>query len=292
MNNMNNINNLVSAIRVRRSVRSYQDKPLSPADREFVLLQVDDLARRFGPHGTRVRPVVSADNDTGKRSGESRKIGTYGVIQGARFYVGAVVSGTPEAMVDLGYLFEELVLHLTLRGLGTCWLGGTFNRKTFSGLADLSPTEVLPVITPVGYPRTRPGISDRLVRRMAGSDHRIPFEKLFFQGSFDQPLTPQAATPWTEALEMVRTGPSASNKQPWRVVVSNDNRAHVFLARTPGYVGAKLGFDIQRIDIGIAMFHLETAMKSAGFTCRWEFTPPEIDLPDEHTEFVVSLVPE
>ena len=41
-------------------------------------------------------------------------------------------------------------------------------------------------------------------------------------------------------LEMVRRGPSASNKQPWRVVRAGE-RWHLYLQRTRGYGRATAG---------------------------------------------------
>ena len=282
-------NELVTAIRARRSVRSYQNEPLSPEDESFVRALVDELSETEGPSGTRLRLLLSTELDL------SGKVGTYGVIRGARSYVGAVTTNTPGSMLDLGYLFERLVIELTARGLGTCWLGGTFDRKSFAAGTDLAPGEILPIITPVGYPAERSGLQDRFMRTMAGSDRRKPFAELFFDGRFDRPHAPPAAAgPWADALELVRIGPSASNKQPWRVVLApagaaSPTAAHIFLARTPGYIGTKLGFDIQRIDIGIAMYHLQVAMSASGHQGRWEFADPGIDLPDEHTEYVATF---
>ena len=287
---------LVTAIRARRSVRSYRNEPLSPDDESFLRALVDELSEAEGPSGTRLRLLLSTELEL------SGKVGTYGVIMGARSYVGAVTTNTPGSMLDLGYLFERMVIELTARGLGTCWLGGTFDRKSFAAGADLAPGEILPIITPVGYPAERSGLQDRFMRTMAGSDRRKPFGELFFDGGFDRPHA--AAGSWANALELVRIGPSASNKQPWRVVLApagaaSPTAAHIYLARTPGYIGTKLGFDIQRIDIGIAMYHLQAAMSASGHHGRWQFADPGIDPdsdiappspPDEHTEYVATYL--
>ena len=53
---------------------------------------------------------------------------------------------------------------------------------------------------------------------MAGSDGRLAWERLFFDQAFGTPLTREAAGEYATPLEMVRLGPSASNKQPWRIV--------------------------------------------------------------------------
>jgi len=300
----------------RRSVRTFEDEPLRPADLSFVQAQTVTLGETTGPFGHRVRPDFRVVQ--GGRSSDGEQIGTYGVIRNAQAFVGVVVENQPEAMVDLGYLFEGFILDLTARGLGTCWLGGTFNRKTLSGRVRVNEGEVLPIITPLGYPGSHAGLQDRFMRRVAGSDRRKPFTELFFAGGFSQPLEPGAAGDWAEPLEMVRIGPSASNKQPWRVVLTpaparagaaaaaapaaagtpaptapgaptTAQQAHLYLGRTPGYVGNKLGFDMQRIDIGIAMLHLERAWAANGRQGSWSFEDPGLTLPDEHTEFIATF---
>ena len=96
---------------------------------------------------------------------------------------------------------------------------------------------------------------------MEGSRLRRPWKALFF-GRNGAPLEP-AGTPasYGEALEMLRLAPSASNRQPWRALLSG-RELHLFLQRTPGY-GRATGVDLQRLDIGIAMAHFELALREA-----------------------------
>jgi hypothetical protein len=62
-------------------------------------------------------------------------------------------------------------------------------------------------------------------------------------------------------------GPSASNKQPWRVI--RDDRAfHFFLCRNPGY--EITGFDLQLNDMGIARCHFELSAHEAGLAGNWQ----------------------
>ena len=67
----------------------------------------------------------------------------------------------------------------------------------------------------------------------------------------------------------VRQGPSASNKQPWRILKSAD-RFHLYLQRTRGYrnVFTRMAQvdDMQRIDMGIAMCHFELTARELGLS--------------------------
>ena len=48
-----------------------------------------------------------------------------------------------------------------------------------------------------------------------------------------RPLSPERAGAYAQAVEMVRRAPSASNRQPWRIVKSG-HPWHFFIHRTPG----------------------------------------------------------
>jgi hypothetical protein len=66
-------------------------------------------------------------------------------------------------------------------------------------------------------------------------------------------------------------GPSASNKQPWRIFRDREkNRFHVFLQRTPGYVGNFGDISLQNVDMGIAMCHFELSARELGLEGHWQ----------------------
>jgi hypothetical protein len=77
---------------------------------------------------------------------------------------------------------------------------------------------------------------------------------------------------------MVRLAPSAVNKQPWRVVLS-ENKAHFYEKRSKGYVGED-GWDIQKIDMGIALCHFEIGAAECGIRTRMTVEDPGIAAED------------
>jgi hypothetical protein len=115
---------------------------------------------------------------------------------------------------------------------------------------------------------------------------------MFSDERFDRPLTAEAAGPFATALEMVRWAPSASNRQPWRVVRSRADW-HFFVHRTPGYppriARILLGVeDLQRVDMGIAMCHFELALREQGVRDHWVVRQPAISVPDALTEYTAT----
>lgn len=253
----------------RTSCRTYQSVPLEPATQAAL--------ERFMQQPV-AYPFSGAARfallDSGAAGREARKIGTYGTISGARYYLAGAVRRGPGALENFGYGLERLILHATDLGLGTCWLGGSLHRGEIAVQLGASAGEYVPAITPVGLPAGRPGLQDRLLRWGAGSRTRKPWEELFFWGGTRRPLTPETSGPYAPALEAVRRAPSASNRQPWRVIAHPRlNRFDFYLKRDGWYTQAARTFlqaeEIQRLDLGIAMCHFELAAREQGLNGRW-----------------------
>jgi hypothetical protein len=109
--------------------------------------------------------------------------------------------------------------------------------------------------------------SKNVIRGRVGGAFRLPAEQLFFNIGY--------SGPYATSLEMLRLAPSASNKQPWRVLRNDGDEWHLYLCRTKGYGKGSLLFrmlrlaDLQRVDMGIAMCHFEPFDREAGLKGQW-----------------------
>lgn len=275
-------------IPARSSWRRYQAKPIDEKPRAALAAALE--ASPPGPFGSKTRFELLAATEEDRNA--LRGLGTYGFIRDAPgFLVGAVAEGHKD-MEDFGFVMESLILFATDLDLGTCWLGGTFNRSAFAKKIRLGSKEVVPAVAAVGHPTNRRGAVDKLIRWGAGSKNRKPWEALFFSGELGVPLSSDTAGDLAEPLEMVRLAPSASNKQPWRIVkVRGEPTLHLYLERTPGYGSDSKMVDVadlQRVDMGIAMSHLSLTARAAGLTGEWIEAPPEQGPLPEHTEYIAT----
>lgn len=269
-------------IRKRHSVRTYSDQPISLMTRDKINKFIETLSNPFSVK------VNFSLLEVGESS-NSEKLGTYGVIKGAVNFIGATVENTEFAMEALGYEFEKLILYLTSLGIGTCWLGGTFNRNSFKNALDIKENEIFPAISPFGYPANKKRFADSLVRKIAKSDQREPWDKLFFTNDFASQLSQTEAKEYALPLEMLRLAPSASNKQPWRIVKDNTT-FHFFEAQTPAY--SRFANDIQKVDIGIGACHFQLSALENGLKGEFKkLDVPAIVLP-EHVIYRFSWVAE
>ncbi len=260
-------------IRSRRSVRTYDGKPLTQEDRNRIRAMTETADN---PYGLPIRWHLLEAKENGLSSP---------VIVGADSYLAGVLTRAPHAEEAFGFAFEKLLLSCVAAGFGTVWLAGTLNRRAFEKAVGLKEGEVMPCVSPVGRPAEKMSVRETVMRKGTGADNRLPFEALFFSGSFDAPLPEGEDPALTALLELVRRAPSAVNKQPWRVVVCGDS-FHFYEKHSRGYVAAD-GWDLQKIDLGIAMYHLALGLEEqGGFTLA--LSDPGIPAPAE-TEYIATL---
>ncbi len=263
---------IFEVIEKRYSVRSYSSKEIEKDKLQKIKDYFDE--NRKGPLGSDVRfEIVDA---TGYEQDELKKLGTYGLVKGPRVFMAGAVKKGKTAMEDFGYCMEKNILLATSLGLGTCWLGGTLNRSTFALKLNTGTDELIPAVTPIGYTGDKKTFTENLVRMAIGAKNRKKPEELFFDKSIDAPLDPDSCGQYSKALAAVRLAPSASNKQPWRIIKDNENTWHFFLKENAAYNNAFKDIKIQNLDMGIAMCHFELAAVELGLRGSWEISEPSV----------------
>jgi nitroreductase len=273
------------AIRQRFSTRTYLDKPIEEDTRNLLLDAI--RSERSGPFGHTTRfELVDLKESEGQ---ETKAPGTYGVIKGTRLFIVAVTGRAEKSMEDLGYCLERIVLKATNLGLATCWMAGTFTRRAFARLVHAAEGEIVPAICPVGYGSPKRTARDSFFRFIAQSHRRKPWTDLFFDGTVGTPLNREKLSRYAIPLEAVRLAPSASNRQPWRIVRElGRDIYHFYLKRTKGYGQVIREFKIQNIDMGIAMCHFELAAIETGLAGQWQEMKPGCD--GGGMEYVVTWI--
>lgn len=280
---------ITEIIKIRSSVRTYSKEPIEP--KKETLLKEFLEVQQEGPLGIKMRfqLITARPGDVDVLKG----LGTYGAIKNpAGFTIGAMEESDLKKVEDFGYVMEHIILFATDLDLGTCWLGGSFKKSNFAKAIAVNENETVPAATSLGNIPEKLSIKDKFIRKSVGAGKRLPWEDLFFHEDFATPLSQENAGVYAVPLEMVRLGPSASNKQPWRIVKEPDsNTFHFYLQRNKRYSRQlkwmKLA-DLQRMDIGIAMCHFEFTAKEQGLSGTWEVTDPGINPLPEETEYIVS----
>lgn len=221
---------LYDAVFTRSSCREYLPQPLSPAQRQQLGKAVEQCICRSG---LRFRLICGHPEPFSSFS-KSR-----GRIKGAQnYFLFAGPAGTQDLEEKCGYYGEELILTAASMGLGTCWVGGTYDKACC--LPYLEEGEELVCVAAVGIPspagkKDRPWKSPEELAPDAGE---VP---AWFRGG----------------IEAVQRAPSAMNRQGYRFTCRRDGSVRVRLSGTGSFA---------LVDLGIAKRHFELGAHGGEWT--------------------------
>lgn len=162
----------------------------------------------------------------------------YGMFSGVRSYIAIVGKTSDEHLKEkAGYYGERLVLLATKLGLGTCWVGGTFNKSRCSCTVHQDESLVLLIL--VGNVEAKKGFKENAIYRLAHRGTK-PVEKLYVSDT-------EVPDWFLEGMKAVQKAPSAVNLQP------------VLFLYQHGIVSAEVKepTHLQLVDLGIAKAHFE-----------------------------------
>ncbi|MCX6307427.1 MAG: nitroreductase family protein [Bacteroidia bacterium] len=187
----------LEAMDERKSRRLYLEKPLE----ESVISKLQHLIDTYNS-ASELSIRFIEDGSSAFRSFKK----TYGLFSGVRSLIAMVGSkNDPEVKEKIGYFGEMLVLDATMLGLGTCWVGGTF--ETNSDIYQLSEKERLICVIPVGYVESL-SFKEKMIHQMVAGKSK----------SIEQLLSTDSKLPvnFLEGIKAVQKAPSAANRQPVR----------------------------------------------------------------------------
>lgn len=233
--------NYKKAVLSRISRRSYTSE-LPSIDQVMILRDLVEKTNKS--EGLNIQLMVDeSDGFGGIKAG-------YGLFTGVKNYI-ALVGPRRDPYVDekLGYFGEKLVLICEMLGLGTCWVGGTFDRKKCK--CKVKEDEVFRCAIVFGNVNPKSSAKESVIR---ASMHKVQkgkkIEELFY--SEEEPPN------WfIEGMRMVQKAPSAMNKMPVMFYYSDSN------------VSAKIKNPnlMNMYDLGIAKLHFEIGAEKG----HWEF---------------------
>lgn len=258
--------NMKKIIQARKSVRTFDGKPITPEDKEKLCAYIKTIKN---PYDIPVEFVWLDKNEHGLSSP---------VITDEVAYLAGKVKKVPHCEEAFGYSFEKFVLYAWSLGIGTTWIGGTMQRDMFEKAAKTTEGEIMPIVTPLGYPADKRAEVDEKLRSVVHGDERLPQSELFYDGDFSTPLADKDAI---DLLEFVRWAPSAANRQPCRVI--KDGGRYHFYEKCPVENRSAAAWDVQKIDVGIAVCHLMSVTDG-----QFSISDPGIVV-DAETEYIATV---
>jgi len=210
---------MLTIIRKRKSVRKYDPAPLDAATLEAIRRQIEKVK----PLYPEIRYSIEFTNKTK---------GMFNIK--APHYLIFGSEETDGASENIGFIGQQLDLHLSAMGIGTCWLGASKPEE--------KEASALPHIICMAFGRP----AEPLYRELS-EFKRKPLSAIS-EGSDSR-------------LEAARLAPSAVNAQKWYFVAEN-GKIHCYRKKA----NPLLGFIYDKmhcVDMGIALCHI--AEESAEF---------------------------
>jgi nitroreductase len=280
---------VIEIIKDRTSWRTYSNQLLEDDTKKKInqILTLKDFKSPFGELAGKSRfeligvPEFAPD--------ERKKLGTYGLIKGAQEFIVGAIEKSDYYKENYGYILEAIILAATDLNLGTCWLGGTFNKSLFSTKIKCQKNELVPAITPIGHTPITRRTKEKAMRAFIKADSRFPWSKIFFENIFPTALPRETTGRYEPLLEMVRLAPSAGNKQPWRIFKEKGCNNFHFHVKFSQNSKMKVYNSFINIDIGIAICHFDLTAKDFGIEGAWEFLSPDLNTPEEF-KYIISWI--
>ncbi len=220
--------NIFEAIFNRRSVRKYVMEPLEAEMLEQIQRMIENVSVLDGS----CKVEFEIYENLGKKS-QAR-----GLLKAdAPYYLIVYCEDTPSAYRSAGYAAEQLVLYMTTKEIGTCYLGS----------AKIGPKEKngLKQFLVISF-----GRADGTLYRDMEEAHRHPLSALCTYK--DEP-----GEYLKKILKAARMAPSSMNTQPWRFIVYAD-RVYVFMKKE-ALPQPKMFTTMRHFDMGIMLCHIMLA---------------------------------
>jgi len=227
--------NLYEPIFQRKSIRSYDDAPLTPDQLSFIKAEIGSVV-----------PLLPAERFH-LELGEAR--------EGWRVY--GYCENTPLSNANLGFAMQQLDLALHLQGLGRLWFG-----------MGRDPGGAKP---PKGQGLSGKGLSYAMCLKVGGAAEPLSRESAeeFKRKPIGEVVEGEGLY---ELFEAVRLAPSARNSQPW--YFAQGEGAIQAWRKQPGLIGKLIIDRMNWIDMGIALCHAVLALEHAGKPFEIEIAPP------------------
>lgn len=215
-----------SAIENRVLRRKFEKEPITDREKEKIISLIDQLNEASGLTMTFLEDGSGAFQKLRKSYGMFTNVRSLILMKGKK--------DDKDLKEKVGYYGEDLVLSITDLGLGTCWVGGTFDKDELT----VNDREELACAVVVGKVAA-PSLKEKMMRSATHRKVKSMEERIIS----DQPL-PQ----WVQnGMEAVLLAPSAKNTQ--KAIFKYENNI----------LSAQIADDyaMDLIDLGIAKKHFD-----------------------------------
>jgi nitroreductase len=181
----------IKAIEMRRSRRAYSSKHLSEDVKAVIREMVDAVNKN-----TEVEFVFIDDATP-----------AFKLFRGKFSMIVVCGPDSQKAREECGYYGESIMLQCVYHGLGTCWVGGTYNENKVYDMLDLPKEKRIYCVITVGYPKDRLNSIEKAMYS-ATHKHNKTYQDMFEYADAKLPEE------YRYAMTLVEKAPSAVNRRP------------------------------------------------------------------------------
>ena len=157
-----------------------------------------------------------------------------------------------KAREECGYYGESIVLQCVYHGLGTCWVGDTYNENRVYDMLDLPKNKRIYCVITVGYPKDKLNTVEKTIYKATHKTNKS-YQDMF---EYSDEKLPEA---YAYAMQLVEKAPSAVNRRPVKFRYENGVLS--------GHVDEP--YSDKSIDFGIAKLHFILGIRAKGLNGRW-----------------------
>lgn len=237
----------------RKSVRKYDVKPLEVE----ILDEIDGFVSEIKPLFENIATNLKIVSD-GEVSGLLRVKAPHYLIMTSENKNGY--------QTNAGYIFQQIDLYLSSKGIGSCYLGLTQPKKDIK--SDME-NEVVMVLA-FGIP------AENVHRKSISEFKRKSLSEITDIKELDN------------IIEAARLAPSATNSQPW-FFTGEANIIHAYCIK-PNFLKAFIYNKLNKFDMGIALLHLEVAARHVSKEVQYRLDETAVNNPPKGYYYVCTLV--
>ena len=208
--------NIEKLIRERHSVRNYLEKSIEDEKVKELNKLIDEINKE---NDLNIQLMLNDDIF-------DKLIFSYGFIKGCNNYIAMIGKNSDDLEEKLGYNGEKIVLKAQELGLNTCWVGGTYKKRSVR--AKIKSDEKMVCVIAIGYgatsgnPRKSKSIEDIAVTK----DYPDWFKR---------------------GVEFALLAPTALNSQSFKFEYIDEDHVKAHVGKT----------HLAKVDMGIVKYHFE-----------------------------------
>jgi nitroreductase len=215
---------LYQSIFKRKSIRNYDIAKLDSS----TIKDIEEYLNCIKPYDSKIKIKSYIFDD-------EKQISGFFKIK-APHYIAITSEKKEDYLINVGYILEQLVMYLTTKEIGTCWLGGSKpNPEILKGNS-------LDYVVMLAFGKAK----EPLYRENVSEFKRKSISEI------------SNLNETNNVIEAVRLAPSASNQQAWYFEYDQDEIS-VYCKKVMHLMDR-----MSKIDIGIALAHIYIAAKNEG----------------------------